>query len=285
MSQIILITGTSTGFGKLMTQTLSAAGHTVIAAMRATTGKNAVVAQELAALPQVDVVELDVTSDESVLQAVAHTLHKHGRIDVLVNNAGVSGFGLVEAYSLAQVRQLFEVNFYGVLRTYQAVLPSMRAAKRGLIITLSTGASGHALPFMAPYLASKFAVETIVEGIQEELRDYHIENVTIQSGVYPTEGTNGSKPGLNADRGEIAAEYGEAAGQKFNQFGAGLFGKMAAFKMNPQTIADGVLELINMAEGTRPLRFPLDAVAEGTDREFIQARAAIKAKWVEKYTA
>lgn len=285
MNKIIFITGTSTGFGKLMTQTLSAAGHTVIAAMRGTTGKNTAVAQELAALPRVDVVELDVTSDESVQQAVAQTLAKHGRIDALVNNAGVSGFGLVEAYSFDQMRQMFEVNFYGVLRTYQAVLPAMRAAKSGLIINLSTGASGHALPFMTPYMASKFAVETITEGIQEELRDYHIENVTIQSGVYPTEMNNGSKTGINADRADIVAAYGDAATKKFETFGAGLFGKVAAFKMNPQTIADGVLELVNMADGTRPLRFPLDAVAEGTDQEFIDARAEIKARWLAKYTA
>ncbi|CAA9210877.1 MAG: Short-chain dehydrogenase/reductase SDR [uncultured Cytophagales bacterium] len=285
MSKIIFITGTSTGFGKLMTITLSAAGNTVVAAMRGTTGKNAAVARELAALPNVEVAELDVTSDESVQGAVDQVLQKHGRIDVLVNNAGISGFGLVEAYSLEQVRQLFEVNFYGVLRTYQAVLPAMRKAGKGLIINLSTGASGHALPFMAPYLASKFSVETITEGIQEELRDYNIENVTIQSGVYPTEGTNGSKTGANADRDDVAAEYGSAATEKFQAFGAGLFGKIASFNMNPQTVADGVLALVNLPDGTRPLRYPLDAVAEGTDVEFINARAEIKARWLAKYTA
>jgi NAD(P)-dependent dehydrogenase (short-subunit alcohol dehydrogenase family) len=239
----------------------------------------------LAALDNVEVVELDVTSGESVQGAVAQTLSKHGHIDVLVNNAGVAGFGLVEAYSLDQMRQMFEVNFYGVLRTYQAVLPSMRKVKKGLIINLSTGASGHALPFMTPYMASKYAVETITEGIQEELRDYNIENVTIQPGVYPTEMNNGTKAGVNADRAEVVAEYGEAATQKFQAFGTGLFGKVTAFNMNPQTVADGVLALVNMPDGTRPLRYPLDAVAEGTDVEFINARAQIKAKWLTKYTA
>ncbi|WP_046246534.1 SDR family oxidoreductase [Hymenobacter terrenus] len=285
MAKLILITGTSTGFGKLMTTTLAAAGHTVVAGMRGTTAKNAAVAQELAALPNVEVVELDVTSDESVRQAVAQTLARHGRIDVLVNNAGVTGYGLVEAYSLDQIRQLFEVNFYGVLRTYQAVLPAMRQARRGLVINLTSGASGHTLAFMTPYLASKFAVESITEGIQEELRDYNIENVSIQPGVYPTEMNDGSKTGLNADRADIVAAYGDAASEKFQAFGAGLYGKMAAYHMNPQTIADGVLTLVNMADGTRPLRFPLDAVAEGTDQEFIDARASIKAKWLAKYTA
>lgn len=285
MNKTIFITGTSTGFGKLTAITLANAGHTVIAGMRGTTGKNEAVARELATIPNVDVVEIEITNDASVTNAFEKTLAKHGKIDVLVNNAGVAGFGLIEAYSLDQIRHLFEVNFYGVLRTYQAVLPTMRQAKKGLIINLTTGASGHALPFMAPYMASKFAVETITEAIQEELRDYNIENVTIQPGVYPTEMNTGAKTGINADREDVVAAYGNAATEKFNTFGAGLFGKMTAFKMNPQTIADGILALVRMPDGSRPLRYPLDAIAEGTDVEFIKVRAAIKSKWLEKYTA
>jgi NAD(P)-dependent dehydrogenase (short-subunit alcohol dehydrogenase family) len=284
MSKIIFITGTSTGFGKLMAITLANAGHEVIAGMRGTNGKNEAVAKELTAIPNITVAEIDITSDSSVNNAISQTLAKFGRIDVLVNNAAVSGFGLLEAYTINQVKEMFEVNFYGVLRTYQAVLPSMRKNKSGLIINLTSGASGHTLPFMIPYLASKFGVESITEGMQDELRDYGIENVSIQPGVYPTEMNNGSKPGLNADKPEIIAEYGDAATQKFNAMGGALFGKMAEFNMNPQTIADGVLNLVNMQNGARPLRYPLDAIAEGTDVEFINARASIKAKWAAKYS-
>ncbi|MDB5088329.1 MAG: short-chain dehydrogenase/reductase [Mucilaginibacter sp.] len=283
MSKIIFITGTSTGFGKLMAITLANAGHKVIAGMRGTNGKNEAVAKELAALPDITVAEIDITSDSSVNNAISQTLAEFGQIDVLVNNAAVTGFGLLEAYTINQVKQMFEVNFYGVLRTYQAVLPSMRKNKSGLIINITSGASGHTLPFMIPYLASKFGVESITEGMQDELRDYNIENVSIQPGVYPTEMNNGTKPGLNADKAEIVAEYGDAAAQKFNAMGGAMFGKMAQFDMNPQTIADGVLKLVNMQDGTRPLRFPLDAIAEGTDVEFINARASIKAKWTAKY--
>ena len=88
MKKIVLVTGTSTGFGKLITQTLSKEGHTVIAAMRGVNDKNLAAAQELAALPGVDVVELDVTSDASVQEAFERSLAKYGHIDVLVNNAG-----------------------------------------------------------------------------------------------------------------------------------------------------------------------------------------------------
>ena len=284
MSKTIFITGTSTGFGKLTAITLANAGHSVIAGMRNTQTKNATVAAELNNIPNIEVTDIDITDDNSVTDAFTRTISKYGKIDVLINNAAVSGFGLLEAYSIDQFRNMFEVNAYSVLRTYQAVLPYMRKEKNGLIINITTGASGHTLPFMIPYIASKMVVESITEGMQEELRDYGIENVSIQPGVYPTEMNNGSKAGINADKSEIAEEYGDTATEKFNALGSALFGKMAQFDMNPQTIADGVLELINMKKGEHPLRFPLDAIAQGTDKEFIEARAKIKSKWLAAYS-
>jgi NAD(P)-dependent dehydrogenase (short-subunit alcohol dehydrogenase family) len=196
MNKTVLITGTSTGFGKLTSITLANAGYTVIAGMRGTKGKNEAVAKELSLISNIEVVDIDVTQDESVKQAINAILAKHGKIDVLVNNAAVAGFGLLEAYSIDQIRQMFEVNFYGVIRMYQAVLPSMRKEKNGLIINITTGASGHTLPFMIPYFASKFGVETITEGLQDELKQFNIENVSIQPGVYPTEMNSGVKAGF-----------------------------------------------------------------------------------------
>lgn len=283
MSKTIFITGTSTGFGKLTTLTLAKAGHTVIAGMRGTNGKNGAVAKELSEIPNVEVVEIDVTDDVSVTNAFENVLAKYGKIDVLVNNAGVGGHGLVEAHSIEKIRKIFEVNFYGIIRTYQAVLPAMRKAKSGLIINITSGASGHSLPFMGAYLASKFAVEAITESIQEELKQFNIDNVTLQPGVYPTEMNTGIKVGENADKAEITQAYEPVATEMINTILGGLHGKMQQFKMNPQVIADGILELVNMGNGSRPLRFPLDAIAQGTDKEFINARAAIKAKWLATY--
>jgi len=283
MKKTVFITGTSTGFGKLTAITLSKAGYQVIAGMRGIKGKNESVARELGALANIEVVEIDVTNDDSVNTAFETIIEKYGKIDVLVNNAAVSGFGLLEAYSLDKIRQMFEVNFYGVIRTYQAVLPSMREQKSGLIVNITSGASGHTSPFMVPYFASKFGVESITEGLQDELRQFNIENVSIQPGVYPTEMNTGEKTGANADKPEIAKLYDPIATKQFNAVGAALFGKMKEFNMNPQTIADGILELVQMKDGTRPLRFPLDAIAQGTDVEFINARAEIKAKWLAKY--
>ncbi|MBE8726423.1 SDR family oxidoreductase [Flavobacterium hungaricum] len=284
MSKTIFITGTSSGFGKLTAVTLANAGHSVIAGMRNTKDKNTAAAKELTAIDNIEVVDIDITDDQSVSNAVEKMLNKYAKIDVLINNVAVSGFGLLEGYSIDQVRRMFDVNVYSVLRMYQAVLPSMRKEKNGLIINITTGASAHTLPFMIPYIASKLVVESFTEGLQDELKDYGIENVSIQPGVYPTEMNNGSKAGIHADKTKIIEEYGEAASEKFNALGTALFGKMAEFEMNPQTIADGILELVSMKKGDRPLRFPLDAIAQGTDKEFIEARAAIKAKWLAAYS-
>lgn len=283
MKKIIFITGTSTGFGKLMVQTLSKAGHTVIAGMRGTQDKNKAEAAELGALPNVDVVDIEITSDDSVNRAISNTLTKYGRIDVLVNNAAMAGFGLFEGYSLDQFKKMLDVNLFSVIRTYHAVLPAMRAAKSGLVINITSGASGFSMPFMIPYLTSKFGVETITEGLQDELKDYGIENVTIQPGVYPTGMTTGEKAPIGPDREDIIASYGDAAVNNFNAMGGAMFGKMAEFTPNPQMIADGVLALVEMQKGTRPLRYPLDIIAQGTDHDFINARADLKAKWRAKY--
>jgi hypothetical protein len=95
---------------------------------------------------------------------------------------------------------------------------------------------------------------------------------------------SGAKSGVLSDKPDITAEYEPIATEKFNALGSGLFGKMTEFKMDPQVIANGVMALVNMEDGTRPLRYPLDAIAEGTDKEFIETRAAIKARWLAKYS-
>lgn len=283
MKKIIFITGTSTGFGKLAAIHLAKQDNIVIAGMRESSSRNKNTADELSRISNIEVVDIDVTDDLSVKTAFEAILLKHGRIDVLVNNAGVVGYGLVESFSIDQIKKIFEVNFYGTIRTYQAVLPSMRRLKNGLIINITSGASGHTLPFMVPYLASKFSVESLTEGIQEELRQFNIENVSIQPGAYPTEMTDGSKKSLDGEKADISAEYDPIASEMLNAITSGLFGKMQQYNMDPQIIVDGITSLINMENGTRPLRLPLDQIAEGTDKEFIEKRAEIKARWLEKY--
>lgn len=123
MSKTVIITGTSSGFGKQMSIALAGEGYNVIAAMRNITGKNKIAADELNVHANITVVEMDVTSTSSVQAAFESALGKFGRIDVLINNAGVSGFGFLEATSVEQMKKIFEANVWGAIRCHSVQLP------------------------------------------------------------------------------------------------------------------------------------------------------------------
>ena len=141
--QNVLITGTSSGFGLLTARTLLQKGHTVFATMRGVAGKNAAAADGLRKFAEgqdgtLHLLELDVTNDASVDNAVKTALKLSGRIDVVVNNAGTGSGGLAESFTVDQFKQLFEVNLFGVQRVNRAVLPSMRDTGQGLLIQVSS---------------------------------------------------------------------------------------------------------------------------------------------------
>ena len=133
MSKTILITGTSTGFGYDTAETLARAGHTVFASMREPQAKNHQHAERLRR-QKIEVVELDVSSDASVDRAVKEVLARDGRIDVLINNAGIASAGITEAFTPDQAKAVFDTNVVGLLRTTRAVLPAMRKQREGLIV-------------------------------------------------------------------------------------------------------------------------------------------------------
>jgi len=283
MNNIIVITGTSTGFGALMVKTFAEAGNTVIATMRGLKGKNAAAGERLSAMENVEVLELDVANDDSVRQAIAEILTRHGRIDVLINNAAIQGSGLLEAYSLDQVQKIFNVNVFGVLRLYREVLPAMRSVQNGLIINVTSNAGRFSPPFQVPYNASKFAVEGITEGGYDELLLQGIETVIIEPGAFLTEIY--TKEGTHADRPEILEAYGDATLQQMAAFGEKLGAAMMKHQPDPLAIAEAAMKLIRMPKGTRPLRTPVDPIAEGVDLEYDQATREIKGRWVAKYLA
>jgi NADP-dependent 3-hydroxy acid dehydrogenase YdfG len=167
--QNVLITGTSSGFGRLTAQTLARKGHVVFASMRGVNGKNAAAARELGAWAEQEkvklhVVALDVTDDASVDAAVRTIVEGYDRIDVVVNNAGRSVFGLQETVTVEQARDIFETNVFGVLRVDRAVLPQLRKQGSGLIVHISSGLGRVVIPALSIYGASKFAIESIAEG-------------------------------------------------------------------------------------------------------------------------
>jgi len=131
MSKVIVITGTSQGFGKLTAKALAVQGNQVIASMRDISIKNVEKAKELDAIENMEVVELDVTNTESIKSAINLVYAKYGRIDIWINNAGVMGVGLMEATSTERMRSMFEINLWGTIQCIQAVLPIMRKQRSG----------------------------------------------------------------------------------------------------------------------------------------------------------
>lgn len=270
MSKTILITGTSSGFGKLAAITLAWQGHSVIAAMRNIEGSNAEAAKELNSLDNIEVVEIDVTNEASFQSAVANTLKKYGVIDVLINNAGVVGMGVLESFSIDLMKKLFDTNLWGMVRGYQAVLPSMRDNKSGLIINVSSGLGLFSGPYTVPYNMSKFAIQGLTEGIRQEIKQFGIETVTVLPGPFPTDVV--TKGGFGADREDIIEAYGTQEGEKMQDFGGNMFGKIDEYKMDPQEVADSIAELIAMKAGTRPTETVVNRIGEGVEQEFADSK-------------
>ncbi len=170
--KIILITGASSGFGRLTTEALARAGHTVYASMGDVAGRNAKNAAEIAALAGSDIrsIELDVQSEPSANAAVEQIIAESGRIDVLVHNAGHMMFGPAEAFTPEQFAQQYDVNVLGTQRVNRAVLPQMRAARQGLLVWVSSSSSaGGTPPYLAPYFAAKAAMDSLAVLYAREL--------------------------------------------------------------------------------------------------------------------
>jgi NAD(P)-dependent dehydrogenase (short-subunit alcohol dehydrogenase family) len=280
MSKTILITGTSSGFGKLMALDLAKKGHRVIAAMRNKATKNAGVAQELGVIPDIEVVEMDVTSTESVNAAIEATVKKYGQIDILINNAGITGFGLFEATTIEQMKYIFEVNLWGTVRNILAVLPSMRAHRSGLIINITSGLGLITAPYLGPYNGSKWAIEGITETLRYEAKDFGIETVTLQPGAFPTGISD--KPENGADRPEITEAYGTEALGKIQKFGGIMYGKIDEYKMDPQEIADAITKLVEMESGTRPFYSTVNRVTDNLEQEYADKKTPYNQEWLKR---
>lgn len=266
MTKTILVTGASSGFGRLICETLAGAGHRVVASMRDTGGKNRDHARKLRE-NGLDVVDLDVTDTGSVDAAVAEVLDRFGGIDVLVNNAGVASAGVSEAFTDRQVASLFDVNVTGVHRVTRAVLPAMRAQGAGLVVNIGSILGRVTFPFFGLYGASKFAVEALTDSYRYELSQLGIDVSLIQPSAYPTQMYASAAQPEDAARADSYGEIGAIPGAMFEQFMTMLSGSDAP---NPQDIADAVLDLVGKPAGARPARvvvgasFGADAVNDAT---------------------
>lgn len=252
---VVLITGASSGFGRLTAETLAHRGHRVFATMRDRSDRNASAAAELNGLElpegnEISVLDLDVNDQASVDSAVTAVFDAAGQIDVLVNNAGMLCRGMLESVTVDQAREQFETNVFGPLRLNRAVLPYMRRQQRGLIVHISSSLGRIVLPYSGVYAASKFALEAIAEAYCYELAGSGIESVIIEPGTFPTD----------LERKAIHAQDGGEAG-------AGSMRPQPSFsrRANPQKVADAIAMLVEMPAGQRPLRTTVGSDARRLD--------------------
>ena len=194
MSKVIFITGISSGFGCAIAVELAKSEHKIYGSIR----------NDVEPIPNVNYVRMDVTDMSSIEQAVKEIYEKEGRIDVLINNAGIGIGGPIELTNIKDAQYQMDVNFFGVFRVTQAVLPIMRKQKEGVIICISSIGGLMGIPFQGLYSASKFAIEGYCQSLSLELKPHNIRVVLINPGDFSTSFTSNRKI---VDNPEIKLTY------------------------------------------------------------------------------
>jgi NAD(P)-dependent dehydrogenase (short-subunit alcohol dehydrogenase family) len=256
MKKVILITGASTGFGRTAAETLAQRGYSVFATMRDIAGRNASISESLRSVAHreswnLEVLDLDVTNEASVNHAVQQVLDRTGRIDVVINNAGVFTLGITEGYTVEQYQQVLDVNLFGVVRVNRAVLPAMRRQRSGLLIHVSSAAGRAVVPGSAVYCASKFALEALADNYRYELAPFGIDSVVVEPGIHRTPLLEKILPPADQDR---VGEYGSTADaikKVKNVFEAA---NRTAETPGPEGVVEAFVRLIETPPGERPLR-------------------------------
>jgi NAD(P)-dependent dehydrogenase (short-subunit alcohol dehydrogenase family) len=267
-----LITGCSKGIGFETALAFARAGHKVYATMR-NPAQSPQLAQTAAQekLP-LFVSALDVDSDESVRDGISK-IQNHGPIDVLVNNAGIERVGAVEEAALSDFRAAMETNYFGAIRCIQAVVPHMRKRRSGFIINVTSVAGRFASPPMAPYNASKWALEAVSEALAIEMKPFNVHVAVVEPGIIDT---------AMARRIEVQAT--ESAYPYLERYSV-LFANSLKTPVPPSLVGQKILEIAE--SGSWQLRYPVGPNAAEllqsrnsmTDEQWIDLNAADDETW------
>jgi NAD(P)-dependent dehydrogenase (short-subunit alcohol dehydrogenase family) len=248
----IIITGSSNGFGLKAAKDFADKGNKVYATMRNPNGKNANAKADLEShSTNIKVVDMDVTNEASVKEAMATILAEAGSVDVLINNAGIMYLGITEAFSVEQAKFQMETNYFGAIRVMQAVLPSMRKAGSGLIINTSSLVGRMSPPFFGTYTATKHALEGYSQALRYEVSPFGVDVVMVEPGPF---GTGLLASGQAPAHNEVLETYGELAGvptamgENFAQM------LQSEDAPDPQWVVDAYLKLAELPFGNRPTR-------------------------------
>lgn len=219
---VILITGISSGFGMETARLLSQEGHIVYGTVR----------RDVEPLPGVHYLKVDVRHRDAVQNAVQQMVKQEGRIDVLINNAGMGIGGPVEFATEEEIREQMDANFMGLVHFVTAVLPIMRKQGKGKIVALSSIGGVMGLPFQGFYSASKFAIEGYCEALRLEVQQFGIQVVVMRPGDFSTGFTDSRKKTVNADAMQVYRSYAESMGKVEHDETGGLKPQVLARKIS-----------------------------------------------------
>jgi NAD(P)-dependent dehydrogenase (short-subunit alcohol dehydrogenase family) len=271
--KIIVITGASSGFGALAARGLADAGHTVYASMRETAGRNAPQVksvEEYAKKNKVDLraTELDVSSEQSAENAIKAIVAEHGRLDVLIHNAGHMVFGPAEAFTPEQLAELYDINVLSTQRVNRAALPQLRKQRQGLVVWVSSSSSaGGTPPYLAPYFASKAGMDAMAVQYARELALWGIETSIVVPGAF-TGGTNHfAHSGTPADKAR-AAEYENGPYKGYGKKIQEAFAAIVPPDADAGKVGEAIVAIVNAPFGKRPFRVHVDPTQDGADVAF-----------------
>jgi NAD(P)-dependent dehydrogenase (short-subunit alcohol dehydrogenase family) len=268
MSNVVVITGASSGFGALTARALADAGDTVYAGMRETAGRNAPQAQAADDYARdkgvrLQWVEMDVSSQDSVDSAIASIISTQGHIDVLIHNAGHMVVGPAEAFTPEQLAELYDTNVLSAQRVNRAVLPHFRERGQGLVVWVSSSSvRGGTPPYLAPYFAAKAGMDSLAVSYAGELARWGVETSIVVPGSF-TKGTNHFAHAGRPEDSKIESAYESRYSGLMEQVAQ----KLAALSppdAEASMVSDEIARIIALPAGQRPYRVHIDPANDGS---------------------
>ncbi|MCD7111902.1 SDR family oxidoreductase [Rhizobium sp. DKSPLA3] len=271
MSQkVIVVTGAGSGIGRAVAEALANAGDIVYASMRSLKDRNQERVEQMsrfAAEKKIDLraLELDVLSEESIRAAFDQVLLETGRLDVVVNNAGMLMVGISEAFTPAQMVRILDTNAISWLRVNRAALPIMRRQKGGVLVYVGSTTSRIDEPFIGPYIASKAAGEALAEAMRFEAAPFGIESVIVVPGAF-TSGTEHFADAHGPESLAVVSQYGELP-DRLRGLGTALevLDAEKGLGLTVESVGKAVKDVLDLPFGEKPFRITIDPQAKGMD--------------------
>jgi NAD(P)-dependent dehydrogenase (short-subunit alcohol dehydrogenase family) len=268
MRKIIVVTGASSGFGRMASNALAQAGHTVYASMRETAGRNkpqVANVERYAKEHGVDLrtIDLDVASQISVDSAIAKIVSENRRLDVVVHNAGHMVYGPAEAFTPEQLAELYDTNVLSTQRVNRAALPQLRKQGQGLLVWVSSSSTrGGTPPYLAPYFASKAGMDALAVSYAGELALWGIETSIIVPGSF-TKGTNHYAHSGRPTDVARAEEYADGPTADISDVALKGLAALEPPDADPHGVADAIVKVVDTPFGKRPFRVHFDPSDDG----------------------